>query len=185
MRNFKLTEIDRDSGCREIQVEGELDLAVADQLQECVDRTDSGYAAILINLAECEFIDSTGIALIVGARKRMAERGQRLVICAPSDQVLRILSVTGLMGNGLVFENATEALAGLQRFERGQTGHTNGGETMTENPDPHQTPRPEEDAPKEAIGSSQAEDGRMPPPDDLQNDPAYEPDEPLKGIKGG
>lgn len=114
MRNFKLTEIDRDSGCREIQVEGELDLAVADQLQECVDRIDSEHAAILINLEACEFIDSTGIALIVAAHKRRAEQGQRLVVCAPSDQVLRILSVAGLMDNGLVFENAKEALAGLQ-----------------------------------------------------------------------
>jgi anti-sigma B factor antagonist len=114
MRNFKLTEIDRDSGCREIQVEGELDLAVADQLQECVDRIDAGHTMILINLEECEFIDSTGIALIVHAHHRMAERGRRLAICAPSDQVLRILSITGLMGNGLVFENATEALDGLQ-----------------------------------------------------------------------
>jgi anti-sigma B factor antagonist len=114
MRNFKLTEVDRDSGCREILVEGELDLAVADQLQECVDGIGSEYAAILINLEECEFIDSTGIALIVGAHKWRAERGQRLVICAPSAQVLRILSVIGLMDNGLVFENATEALAQLQ-----------------------------------------------------------------------
>jgi hypothetical protein len=28
-------------------------------------------------------------------------------------------------------------------------------------------------------------DGHKPPPDDLQNDPAYEPPEKLKGIKGG
>lgn len=114
MRNFKLTEVDRESGCREIRVEGELDLAVADQLQECVDRIDSEHAAILINLEACEFIDSTAIALIVAAHKRRRERGQPLVICAPSEQVLRILSVTGLMGNGLVFENATEALTTLK-----------------------------------------------------------------------
>jgi hypothetical protein len=30
-----------------------------------------------------------------------------------------------------------------------------------------------------------SEKGRKPPPDDLEKDPAYEPDEPLKGIKGG
>jgi anti-sigma B factor antagonist len=118
VRNFKLTEIDRDSGCREIQVDGELDLAVAGQLQECIDRIDSERAVILINLERCEFIDSTGIALIVGAHRRRTERGQRLVVCAPSNQVLRIFSVTGLMDNGLVFENATEALAGLQTVER-------------------------------------------------------------------
>jgi len=118
MRKFKLTEIDRDSGCREIRVEGELDLAVADRLQECVDRIDSEHAAILINLEGCEFIDSTGIALIVAAHKQRMERGQRLVVCAPSDQVLRVFSITGLMDNGLVFENATEALTTFKMVEQ-------------------------------------------------------------------
>jgi len=114
MRNFKLTETDRDSGCREIQVAGELDLAVADQLQACIDRIDSERSAILINLEKCEFIDSTGIALIVAAHKQRAERGQRLVVCAPSDQVLRILSITGLMDNGLVFQDAEKAMSELR-----------------------------------------------------------------------
>jgi anti-sigma B factor antagonist len=112
VRSFKLTEINRGDGCHEIQVGGELDLAVADQLQECIDRVGSEHAVILVNLEECEFIDSTGIAVIVAAHNRRAEQGQRLVVCAPSNQVHRILSVTGLMDNGLVFDDATEALAG-------------------------------------------------------------------------
>jgi anti-sigma B factor antagonist len=114
MRSFKLTEINRDTGCREIHVKGELDLAVADQLQACLDRVDSGTATVLIDLEQCEFIDSTGIAVILHAYNRMAERGQRVMVCAPTDQVLRILSVTGLTGNGLVFESAAAALAELQ-----------------------------------------------------------------------
>jgi len=40
-------------------------------------------------------------------------------------------------------------------------------------------------APPDAQPADQ-EDGRTPPPDDLTEDPAYEPeDEGLKGIKGG
>ena len=40
-------------------------------------------------------------------------------------------------------------------------------------------------APPDANPEDQ-EDGRTPPPDDLSQDPAYEPeDEDLKGIKGG
>jgi len=33
--------------------------------------------------------------------------------------------------------------------------------------------------------TGKTEDGRKPPPDDLEKDPAYEPQEPFKGIKGG
>ena len=114
VRRFKLTETDIRDGCRKIEVEGELDLTVCDQLQERVDRLDSKAAAILIDLGECEFIDSTGIALIVSAHKRLAEQGRRLVICTPSKPVLRILSVAGLVDTGLVVEEPAEALAGLQ-----------------------------------------------------------------------
>jgi anti-sigma B factor antagonist len=111
LRAFKLIEKDLRAGCREIQVEGELDLAVAEQLAQALERARSAGGMILVGLGKCDFIDSTGIAAIVQAHNRFAEEGVRVVICAPSDQVLRVLSITGLTANGLVFENVEEALA--------------------------------------------------------------------------
>lgn len=111
VRAFRLTERDVRPGCREIQVEGELDLAVAEQLEEALVEAGEKCRQILINLEDCEFIDSTGIAVVVQAHNRLAERGGRVVICAPTEQVLRVLSVTGLTNNGLVFESVEEALS--------------------------------------------------------------------------
>jgi anti-sigma B factor antagonist len=111
MLPFKLVEREVSAEVREILVEGELDLTVAEQLQEALERTGSEYSQVLIGLENCEFIDSTGIAVVVQARRRFAEEGRRVVLCAPTSQVLRILSVTGLTANGLVFESADEALA--------------------------------------------------------------------------
>jgi anti-sigma B factor antagonist len=113
MRSFNLTEVDQRSGCREILVEGEFDLAVADQFQTCLDRIDPEHVLVLINLERCEFIDSSGIALILRAHNRLAEQGRRVVIHGASNQVLRILSVTGLTSNGLVISNAHEALGNV------------------------------------------------------------------------
>jgi len=110
---FRLIELDRGAGCREIQVEGELDLAVADQLQEALDRASEKYARILISLENCEFIDSTGIAVIVRARKQLAEKGRRIAVYGASRQALRVLSITGLTANGLVFESADQAISAL------------------------------------------------------------------------
>lgn len=112
MLPFRLVEGEVDAGVREILVEGELDLAVAEQLQEALERADSDCTQILIGLENCEFIDSTGIAVVVQAHRRFAEEGRRVVLYAPANQVLRVLSVTGLTANGLVFESAAEALAG-------------------------------------------------------------------------
>jgi anti-sigma B factor antagonist len=111
VRVFKLMERDLRPGCREIQVEGELDLAVAAELEDALVRAGAECQQILIGLEGCEFIDSTGIAAIVQAYNRVKGEGGRIAVCAPSDQVLRVLSVTGLTSNGLVFESREEALA--------------------------------------------------------------------------
>src|SRR4051794_6674429 len=103
---FKLTKTALADGWTEIEIEGELDLAVADQLREALERTDG--RPVLISLASCEFLDSTGIAVIVHASQA---EGRKLVVHSPSAQVLRVLEVTGLTGNGLVFEEREEALS--------------------------------------------------------------------------
>jgi anti-anti-sigma factor len=112
MRAFKLTEQRLQPGCRQIQVEGELDLTVADLLGEALDHAADGNTDILIDLKRCEFLDSTGIAVIVSAHKRLSEQGRRIALHSASSQVLRVLSITGLTGTGLVFGSADEALSG-------------------------------------------------------------------------
>lgn len=112
MQVFKLTENDPEPGCRQIDIEGELDLAVADQLQEAIARAE--HPQVLISLADCDFIDSTGIAVIVQAYRLLGDEGRRLAVCSPKDQVLRVLTITGLTGNGLVFQNPAEVLGSAE-----------------------------------------------------------------------
>jgi anti-sigma B factor antagonist len=110
MQRFEISESDPRPGCRVIQVIGELDLAVAGKLDERLDGAVDGYERILIDLERCDFIDSSGIAVILRAHTRMSEQGRRLAVYGPSDQVLRVLSMTGLTANGLVFDRAEQAL---------------------------------------------------------------------------
>lgn len=112
MRAFKLVEREVSPQCREIQIEGELDLAVAELLKDALDQVDSDCTQILIGLENCEFIDSTGIAVVVNARRRFAEEGRQVALCSPNSEVLRVLSITGLTGHGVVFGDAAGALAG-------------------------------------------------------------------------
>ena len=77
---------------------------------------------MLVGLERCAFIDSSGIAVILRAHNRMQEEGNRLVVYAPTDQVLRVLSMTGLTSNGLVFESAEEALAAVGASGDGGSG---------------------------------------------------------------
>lgn len=109
MRPFGLTETEPQPDCRVIAIAGELDLAVADQLTAALERT-SGCSLVLADLRSCEFIDSTGLAAFVQASNQMKGEGRRFAAFGASDQVLRVLTVTGLTKNGLVFESAEEAL---------------------------------------------------------------------------
>jgi anti-sigma B factor antagonist len=111
MRTFRLTERRLRPGCHEIQVEGEVDLAVADQLAQALERAASEHDRVLIGLQRCEFIDSAAIAILLRAHRKMAAEGRSVVAYGPSNQVRRILSITGLTENGLVFESLEEALS--------------------------------------------------------------------------
>jgi len=113
MQRFKVTERDLRPGCKDVQIEGELDLAVSGQLDEVLATAAEQCERILVGLQRCEFIDSSGIAVILRAHHRLEAEGGQLAVYAPSDQVMRVLSMTGLTANGLVFDSADEALSAL------------------------------------------------------------------------
>jgi anti-anti-sigma factor len=86
-------------GVRTISVRGELDLSTAPDRERPLEETLAGdRGSILIDLSECEFIDSTGIALIVRAWQRLVSDGdgRELALCSQNDQVRRVLEITGL-----------------------------------------------------------------------------------------
>lgn len=103
-------------GVRVVSVRGELDLSTAPELEGPLDQVlESGEGSVLIDLSACEFIDSTGIALIVRAWQRLdsGENGRVLVICCQNDQVRRVLEITGLELSIPVHGSRDDALAAL------------------------------------------------------------------------
>jgi anti-anti-sigma factor len=117
MQRFNVTKRDLRPGCRDVQIEGELDLAVAGRLDEVLTAAVEECSRVLVGLERCAFIDSSGIAVILRAHNRMEEEGNRLAVYAPSAQVLRVLSMTGLTANGLVFDSVDEALSAVGEAE--------------------------------------------------------------------
>lgn len=107
---------DLEHGVRTIGVRGELDLSTAPDLEEPLEQTlESDEGSVLIDLTQCEFIDSTGIALIVRAWQRLesGENGRNLVLCSQNDQVRRVLEITGLELSIPVHQTRDEAIAAL------------------------------------------------------------------------
>jgi anti-sigma B factor antagonist len=117
---FQASATELDGGIRLLEVNGELDLSTATQLEGPLDEaTASEKSAVLIDLTDCTFIDSTGIALVVRAWQRVdaaAGNGGEggLVLCCQNEQVRRVLEVTGLEHSLRVFATRDEAVAALR-----------------------------------------------------------------------
>jgi anti-anti-sigma factor len=113
---FEVKAGDLEHGVRTIAVRGELDLSTAPELEGPLERAlESNEGSLLIDLSQCEFIDSTGIALIVRAWQRLdsGNNGRTLVICSQNDQVRRVLEITGLELSIPVHLTRDEAIAAL------------------------------------------------------------------------
>ena len=117
---FQASVSELDGGIQLLEINGELDLSTATQLEEPLeDAVSSPKAAVLIDLTDCTFIDSTGIALVVRAWQRVdASAGNGgeggLVLCCQNEQVKRVLEVTGLEHSLRVFATRDEAVAALR-----------------------------------------------------------------------
>ena len=105
-------------GVRVVTVRGELDLSTATELEGPLEAAlDGGETSVLIDLTECEFIDSTGIAMIVRAWQRLANGDattDRVAICSRNEQVQRVLEISGLSLSIPTHESRHEGLAALR-----------------------------------------------------------------------
>ena len=79
-------------------VEGELDIASAPVLLECLqDATSSGSREdICMDVSRLSFIDSAGLFSLVIMQKRAAGNGTKFTLCSPSEPFLKLLDVSGL-----------------------------------------------------------------------------------------
>jgi anti-anti-sigma factor len=77
---------------------GELDLATAPLLQEQLERAIRGEGAVVIDLSGLQFIDSSGLNVLVRAERQMRASGRQLVLVYGSPGVRRVFELTSLDG---------------------------------------------------------------------------------------
>lgn len=117
---FEVESEELGDGIRAFAVRGELEMNTVPELERRLEQTlADSTASIVLDLCECEFIDSTGIALIVRSWQRL-DRGAdgggqgRLVLCSNNRQVRRLLEITGVESSISMHERRDAALAELR-----------------------------------------------------------------------
>jgi anti-sigma B factor antagonist len=80
-----------------LSVEGEIDVYTAPLLrQKLVELADGGATRIVVNLEPVEFLDSTGLGVLVAALNRVRRQDGDLELVCSQRRILRVFEITGL-----------------------------------------------------------------------------------------
>jgi anti-sigma B factor antagonist len=89
---------DRDGVLHTIRVEGELDLATAEDLERELVRVEGTDAqSIVLDLSDLDFIDSTGVRILIKAHARSRADANRLALLRGPKAVQRVFELTGIL----------------------------------------------------------------------------------------
>lgn len=91
-------QIDYDKDKLFVKVSGELDMLVAPsfrfELDKALDVRQVRH--LILDFTQVTFIDSSGLGVILGRYKRLAEVGGKVQICGVNEQISKILEFSGL-----------------------------------------------------------------------------------------
>jgi anti-sigma B factor antagonist len=123
------------AGYTVVEVAGEIDLNSAPDLRGRLhEAIDAGSRRLVVDLRQVDFIDSVGLGVLIGARRRLLARAgddaSIQLVCAEG-LVLRLLRLTGLDGTFALRATLADALGGdarqpVDRSDQGD-GHSEPG----------------------------------------------------------
>jgi anti-sigma B factor antagonist len=80
-----------------VELHGDVDLATAPALKRRLrNAIDEGWRLVLVDLTHVTFIDSSGLAALVFAYRRLQSSAGRIAVVAPSDDQRHIFAIAGL-----------------------------------------------------------------------------------------
>jgi len=80
-----------------VDVKGEIDVYTAPKLREkLIELVSEGSHDVVVNLEGVDFLDSTGLGVLVGALKRVKAHDGSLSLVCTQDKILKIFKITGL-----------------------------------------------------------------------------------------
>jgi anti-sigma B factor antagonist len=85
------------SGFAVLHVGGEIDVYTAPQVRErLIEMVGGGERRVIVDLGRVDFLDSTGLGVLVGAHRRLRVNGGTLRLVCPHERLLKIFRITGL-----------------------------------------------------------------------------------------
>lgn len=96
-----------------IEVSGEIDVYTAPRLREkIIALVDAGRYRLVVDMERVEFLDSTGLGVLVGGLKRVRAHEGGIDLVCTQDRILRIFRITGLSKVFVIHNSVDAALSG-------------------------------------------------------------------------
>lgn len=99
-----------------IGIKGELDHHTAEYVRQKIDSEilKSTTRNIVFDFSELSFMDSSGIGVIIGRYKNILKLNGKAAVVNISDQIMRILSMSGILKIIPVYKSLDDAVSALQ-----------------------------------------------------------------------
>ena len=110
-------QLDEEDGVTIASVEGEIDLSNAAELEIAISQAVANEAVgLVVDLAEVDYLDSSGVTLLFNLSRRVSRRQQEFVVVVPNEAHVReILTLSGATETLALQDTLPGALSQLQR----------------------------------------------------------------------
>jgi anti-sigma B factor antagonist len=109
--DFGLVDEAVDDTTHVVSLRGEIDALTAPRLgSRLFGLADEGKRAVVVDLSEVSFMDSTGIGVLLSALNHFAARHGELVIVCRDERILRPFELAGLAEHLTIFDTREKAL---------------------------------------------------------------------------
>jgi anti-sigma B factor antagonist len=109
--DLKLGHYNKD-GIEVIDVAGTIDIDTAPRLRELlIDLVSTNSYQLIVNLERVEFLDSTGLGVLVGGLKRVRAHDGSLDLACTQERILKLFRITGLTNVFAIHDTVDQAIA--------------------------------------------------------------------------
>ena len=91
-------ETEQIGGALVVRLYGEIDQHCVSEIRDDIDRQIAirNINSLIVDLGGVEFMDSSGIGMIMGRYKNMVSRGGKMMLVRPQPQVDKVLELSGI-----------------------------------------------------------------------------------------
>jgi anti-sigma B factor antagonist len=112
--DLKLGYYDKD-GIEVVDVAGEIDISTAPRLRDLlIELVSKNNYQLVVNMDKVEFLDSTGLGVLVGGLRRVRAHDGALDLVCTREPILKIFRITGLTQVFGIHQTVDQAIAAMK-----------------------------------------------------------------------